>query len=521
MGEALKVLFLASEALPFVKSGGLADVAGALPAALKARGVDVRLVLPLYRPLKALLKPGARPALRLAVPLGTFGALQANVWEVEGTGGVPVYLLEREDLYDRPGLYGGPDGEYYDNLARFAFWCHAALRVAPELGFVPDLVHANDWHAGLAAALVAPEHLTGYRHGPPALAGCRSVFTIHNLGYLGRFSPSGLPLTGLPGERVFHMDGLEFWGDISLLKAGIAYADLVSTVSERYADEIRTPAYGHGLDGLLRHRERRLRGILNGIDTAIWDPASDSHLPANYEREDLSGKLACKQALMSAMGLAAEHVERPLLGMVTRLTEQKGVDLLLERIDEVLALDVCLAVLGSGAPAYEERLRALRREHPGRVGVRIGYDEPFAHQVIAGADALLVPSRYEPCGLTQLYALRYGTLPVVRATGGLADSVSDLEADGSAGTGFVFEEASAAGLVGALGRLVKLWPDQAAVRQVRRRAMAQDFSWGRSAQAYLGLYEQALSLPRPRAAAETGSPFSAADPSPLAAPKRP
>lgn len=496
MAEPLKVLFLAAEALPFVKTGGLADVAGALPPALRQLGVDVRLMLPLYRALRPLIPEGAQPVLRVSVPLGGHGALQANVWEVQGQRGVPVYLLEREDLYDRPGLYGGPDGDYYDNLARFSFWCHAALRAAPKLGFVPDLVHANDWHAGLAAALLAPEPLTGYRDGPSALAGCRCVFTIHNLGYQGRFSPLGLPSTGLPGHRVFHMDGLEFWGDLSLLKAGVAYADTLTTVSERYAAEICTPEYGEGLDGLLRHRRDRLQGVLNGIDTTAWDPGADLHLPAAFGPDDLAGKQVCRAAVLQRLGMSLERAHRPVVGLVTRLTEQKGVDLLLDGMEEVLGLDVSLAVLGSGAPDYEERLRALSRAHPDRVGVHLGYDEPFAHQLIAGADALLVPSRYEPCGLTQLYALRYGTLPVVRATGGLADSVADLDPSGERGTGFVFEQATSEALVGALGRLTQLWRDPPAWIAAQRRAMAQDFSWDRSAATYLRLYEETLRRPR-------------------------
>jgi len=486
MTTGLKVLFLSPEAVPFAKTGGLADVAGSLPEALKRQGAEVRMVLPLY----AMVRQGkfrTTPLIdTLTVPLGGEG-METKVLETRTRDGVPVYLLEREDLYDRPNLYGSAMADYYDNLERFAFFSHAALRIAESLQFRPDVIHCHDWQTGLVPALVS---------GPYAdnafVGGSPTVFTVHNLGYQGLFPAEKLPLTGLSPSRFFHLEGLEFWGKISLLKAGIVYSDAVTTVSPTYAKEIQTAEYGKGMEGILLRRRDALYGILNGVDYEFWDPARDPHVPENYSPKKMAGKRACKALLLEEMGLDASLKERPLLGMISRLDTQKGLDLLVEILSDIAALDVGLVVLGSGDESIQEAIKKVADTNRGRVGLKIGFDEPLAHRIMAGVDIFLLPSRYEPCGLTQMYALKYGTVPVVRATGGLEDTIVPFDPQSGEGNGLKFVAYESQAFLAAIRDAVGLFQDAKAWKRLMGNGMRADFSWNRSAQTYMEIYRSLL-----------------------------
>lgn len=478
----MKVLFLASEAVPFAKTGGLADVAGALPQSLKSIGLDVRLILPLYRTVRSGdfdIQPQGED---VEIPMGS-QRLKAGIGECRTGGGVPVYFVDREDLFDRPQLYGNEKGDYYDNLERFAFFSKAALKIAEVLPFKPDIIHCHDWQTGLVPCLVRDAS------GPDLYADTSTVFTIHNLGYQGLFPEGKMEMTGLTRDDFFHPEGLEYWGQISLLKAGIIFSDAITTVSPTYAKEIRTPGYGMGMEGVLEKRKSVLHGILNGVDYGFWDPAKDNHIPAAYTHDALQGKEMCKASLIKEMGLDGSLEKRPLMAMVSRLDKQKGLDLLLEIMDQVLALDVGLAVLGSGSEEIQKALMDICRRYPGRLGLRIGFDESLAHRIIAGSDMFLIPSRYEPCGLTQMYALKYGTVPIVRATGGLEDSITTFSQKRGKGTGFKFRPYTGRALLGAIRRALSTFQDKGAWTGLMENGMKRDYSWTRSALAYRELYE--------------------------------
>jgi starch synthase len=377
-------------------------------------------------------------------------------------------------------VYGERGGEYGDNAERFALLSRAALASPAALGRRPRIVHANDWQTGLVPWLLRHEHAHD-----PALAGAKSVFTIHNLAYQGVFPKQVLPFIGLPWD-VFHLDAMEFYDQVSFMKAGLTFADALTTVSPTYAREVLTPQEGAGLDPLLRHRRDALHGILNGIDVAEWDPVRDPHLPAHYSARDLAGKGACKASLQRELGLPVRP-DVPLVGIVSRLADQKGVDLVVASVPQIVLREAQLVVLGTGSHAYEEAFRRAAAAHPAQVAARIGFDEGLAHRIEAGADVFLMPSRYEPCGLNQMYSLRYGTVPVVRAVGGLEDTVEDF--DGwNRGTGFKFRDYAPGALLLALRRALEAWRDQRAWRALVLRGMAQDFSWDRSARGYEALY---------------------------------
>lgn len=482
MGWEIKALFLSSEVVPFAKTGGLADVAGALPGALKNLGVDVRVALPFYRSARSENIQREKILERIEVPLGRT-ILASSVWETKTKEGVPVYLIEREDMFDRPNLYGNPMGDYYDNLERFSFFCHAALRTLEALTWRPDIVHCNDWQTGLVPALIA-----GPYRNSPFVGGVPSVFTIHNLGYQGIFPAEKLPLTGLDYSEFFHPDGVEFWGNLSLLKAGIVYSRAITTVSPTYAKEIQTPEFGLGMEGILHHRREVLRGILNGVDYTLWNPATDPHLPENYYPGKMGGKTRCKEVLIEEMGLERRLLKRPLLGMTTRLAAQKGLDLVTEAMHEILALDVGIVILGTGEEHYQKALQRAAAENPGRVAVRIGFDEPLAHKIMAGVDIFLIPSRYEPCGLTQMYAFKYGTVPLVRATGGLEDTVRPFDPVKRQGNGFKFGPHTREAFLECLKEAVAVYEKPELWRILVLNGMREDFSWERSAKQYLDLY---------------------------------
>jgi starch synthase len=471
----VEILFVASEVAPWSKTGGLGDVAGALPRALAARGHAVHVVAPRCGTIDAEEAGFVRRdgALRVRGEATT-------LWVKEGRP--TFHLLEHERFFGgRRELYAEGGHDYGDNAERFAWLARAALAIPSALRLRPRIVHANDWQAGLCPWLLRHEHAQD-----PALSGARSVFTIHNLAYQGVFPKQVVPSLGLPWDT-FQVDAMEFHDQLSFMKAGLSFADALTTVSPTYAREILTPEGGHGLDAVLRHRRADLHGILNGIDVAEWDPARDPHLPAHYSARDLGGKAACKAGLQRELGLPIRP-DLPLVGMVTRLADQKGIDLVVTTLDDLLGREVQLAVLGSGSRAYEEAFARVARERPDRVAARIGFDEGLAHRIEAGADVFLMPSRFEPCGLNQMYSLRYGTPPVVRAVGGLEDTVDDF--DGwTRGTGFKFKDYTPHALLLALRRALDCWRDRRAWRGIVLRGMAQDFSWDRSARSYEALYE--------------------------------
>lgn len=478
-----RVLFVTSEAHPLVKTGGLADVSGSLPPALRDLGCDIRLLMPAYRQAVAAIG-SLRAIATLQLPGGLDG-----VRLLEGRmpdSGVTVWLLDSPHHYDREGgPYSDRNGhDWGDNAARFALLGRAAADIAlgrAGLEWFPDVVHGNDWQSGLAIALLAHERVR------PA-----TLFTIHNLAYQGLFSRAVFDQLNLP-PHLWSADSMEFYGQLSFLKGGLVHADRLTTVSPTYAEEIRERAFGYGLEGLLRHRSEVLDGILNGADYRAWDPATDRHLPHHYTIDDLSGKLANKRALQRAFGLPEEpHL---LIGMVGRIVEQKGLDLLLHALPVLLAEPLQIVLLGSGDPGLERALLAQSSQHPHRFAVRIGYDEALAHRIEAGADLFLMPSRFEPCGLNQIYSLRYGTLPLVRRTGGLADTVVDANSEALAtgeATGFLFDAATPQALTTAVRRAVACYQQPAQWQQLMRTAMVQDFSWQRSASDYLTRYQQAI-----------------------------
>jgi starch synthase len=463
-----RILMVGSEAAPFAKTGGLADVLGALPAALARIGEEVAVVLPRYRSATIGAVERVADNLRLVVGPHTF-----TVWIDQLTHqGVQYFFVNCPPLYDRPGIYGEAWG-YPDNHIRYALLNQAALAVARYL-FHTDIFHLHDWQCGLL-----PVYLRENLLGDPTFFGTKCLHTIHNLGYQGNFAASVLSELGL-SRFDFNPEGFEFYGEVSFLKAGIAWSDAISTVSPTYAREIQTPEYGFGFDGLLRSRASKLSGILNGIDFDQWNPATDPHLPAHYSAADLSGKLACKKVLLEEMGLPVD-LERPVIGIVSRFAAQKGFDLFGEIVNGIIGENVAVAVLGSGESRYEDMFRHLAYTNPSQFAVRIGYNDGLAHRIEAGADMFLMPSRYEPCGLNQMYSLRYGTVPIVRSTGGLADTVDNT-------TGFRFEAYTPQALSEAIQNALQTYGAPSRWEALIKAGMAKDYSWTASARQYQALY---------------------------------
>jgi starch synthase len=477
----MKVAFLASEVIPYAKTGGLADVAGALPKFLAGLGPEVRVFMPFYR---EVAKKG--------LPLET--VLAGASLELNGdrlgyrvlahrAEGVTVCFIDRPEYFDRDQLYGTSAGDFPDNAERFAFFVRAALETTKATGFAPDIVHGHDWQAALAFA-----YLRHVYAGDAFFGRTRTLFTIHNLAYQGLFDKDVLGRVGLP-PSLFNMNDLEFYGRVNALKAGILYASAVTTVSPRYSREIQTPEFGCGLDGLLRARAGVLYGILNGVDYKDWDPATDRLIPRTFSPADRTGKKACRDALAREFALPAP-AGRPVVGMVTRLAGQKGLDIVCDALDGLLGLGLTFVILGTGDQKIQDFLIAAQKKNPERIGLKIAFDERIAHTIYAGSDVFLIPSRYEPCGLTQMYAMKYGTVPVVRATGGLDDSVQEFDARRGTGNGFKFVEPEPAPLIEAAGRAAAAFKRPDEWRTLVGNAMAADFSWERSAADYLALYRK-------------------------------
>ncbi|MPY91302.1 MAG: glycogen synthase GlgA [Luteitalea sp.] len=479
----MQILLVASEAVPFAKTGGLADVAGGLPKALGTLGHDVTLVVPRYRGVPVT----GTPRLHLAVEMG--GRRYDTAYYEEPLGsGVRAVLVDHPPLFDREQLYSVGNQDYPDNPRRFGLLAQAALQYASAQGLVLDIVHAHDWQAGLVPVYVR----TQYAEHPP-FAQAATLFTVHNVAYQGLCASTWLPELGL-GWELFHVGALEYWLHVSFLKAGLVFSDIVTTVSEGYARELLTHEFAFGFEGIFRNRREDFYGVLNGIDADVWDPARDPFLPKPYTADDLSGKGEAKRTLLEAYGFRVDEttLARPVIGMISRMVDQKGLDLIAEVADDLGALDATFAILGTGEASYEDMWRDLARRYPDRVGARIGFDEPLAHLIEAGADLFMMPSRFEPCGLNQMYSLRYGTIPVVRATGGLDDTVVSYRPGTGEGNGFKFQEASGGALLEALRQALGLYrqaPDE--WQRLQRAGMARDFSWQASARAYTELYQRA------------------------------
>jgi starch synthase len=490
----MNILFVSSEVEPFAKTGGLADVCGALPRSIAQLGARISVITPFYRETSLRVhKPVTVAKMKISVGPDTFNT---QIVTDPQQHDVPVYFVRCDKLFDRDGIYENAGRAFFDNHVRFICFSKAVLTFCRTTGMQPDILHLNDWQSALIAAfLQQPGHETLLRH-------CASVLTIHNLAYQGVFPPEVFKLTGLPSS-FWNPEQLEFWGRINFLKAGIVNADLITTVSPTYAHEITGPECGCGLEGVLATREQDLFGILNGADYDAWDPAQDSLIKAGYDACDLSGKQACKHSLIQRFNLDPALMQRPLIGCISRLVDEKGFDLISDILEELLKADIGFVLLGTGEKRYHDFFTRMAKLHPKRVGVLLAYDNAAAHQIEAGCDLFAMPSRYEPCGLTQLHSLKYGTVPVVRKTGGLADTIIDCDQNPDRGNGFVFETYSGEALLNACMRALSCYRQPAQWQALIQRCMACNFSWDVSANAYLELYRKALDKKVGKTASQT------------------
>jgi starch synthase len=490
MAKPLTVLFLSSEVEPFAKTGGLADVAGALPPALKRLGAEVRVMMPRYGSIKERAHK-LHEMIRLKeipVPVGSRSRIASvkSAFLSHGQEKVQVYFVENKALFGRTGLYVHPESQkdYEDNDLRFAFFSRSVFEILKQMRWAPDIIHCNDWHTGLV-----PAYLRTLYAADPFFKHTRTVLTIHNIAYQGEFPATAYGATGLPEDPALR-EALTARGKINYLKAGLVFAHALTAVSERYAEEIRSgPEFGYGLEDVVQSRAGELRGILNGADYLQWDPEHDPLIPHRYGARSLDLKQESKKALVEKMGLTFSPTTA-VIGIVSRLATQKGFDLIGEILDELMTMDLQLVVLGTGEKQYHDLFTRAAKKHPGKLAVALRFDHALAHLIEAGSDMFLMPSRYEPCGLNQLYSLRYGTVPVVRATGGLADTVEDF--DGVTGTGFAFEKYDSHELLATVRRAVKTFADQAEWTKIMKAGMAKDFSWDASARKYLQTYRSVL-----------------------------
>jgi starch synthase len=476
----MKILFVASEGLPFSKTGGLADVIEALPKSLAALGHEVTVLLPRYRNTRA----AAVTVPSLTIPMGD-GLRFPAIVEGGARHGVSSYFVDDPEYFDREQPYGVAGKDYPDNAERFAELCGAAIEFCKQV-WMPDVIHCHDWQAGLVPVLLRTRYAKDN-----ALRELPVVFTIHNMGYHGAFPRDTMKKIGLP-ESLFGIDAMEFYGRVNFLKGALIFSDYLTTVSPKYAEEIKTAEYGQGLDGVIRNRADRLTGILNGVDYAAWSPERDKVIAARYSPKDLSGKLACKKNLLEAFGLPAEAVNKPVIGIVSRFAGQKGFDLIEQIAPALLEEDLAIAALGAGEAKYEKLFRELAKAYPAKFSVKVAYDNILAHKIEAGADIFLMPSHYEPCGLNQIYSLKYGTVPVVRATGGLDDTIEEFDPGTGHGTGFKFQAYDGPSLLAAIQQALSVFRNEPAVwRRIQLSGMAKDFSWQVSAAEYAKLYEAA------------------------------
>ncbi len=486
MSEKIAILMVASEVAPFAKTGGLADVVGSLPKALQRLNVDVRIIMPRYKtidPHKYKLK---RRLEDITIKMGDY-SYHGDLLEGKLNDKVPIYLVENKQFYDRDNLYSTPGGDYPDNLERFTFLNRFAMQVLDKIDFVPDIIHCHDWQSGLIPAYIKKLYKNDKNFG-----GIKTIFTIHNIAYQGNFPSEKLPITGLPWE-VYNMNEVEFYGRFSLIKSGIVYSDAITTVSEGYSREIQTAEYGYGLEGILSHRKDRLYGIINGVDYEQWNPRTDDLIAKNYDLDDLEGKKECKRDLLREFNIEP-NFGGPVLGMITRLADQKGLDLVAQIIPHLLRKKVVFVLLGTGEEKYHILFENLARRYPKKTGISIAYDNSMAHKIEAGADMFLMPSRYEPCGLNQMYSLRYGTIPIVRATGGLDDTIVEFDPKTGQGNGFKFHRYDAGDFLAAINRAMEQYRRKRTWDKLIENAMRCDFSWDASAKKYLRLYKRLLGI---------------------------
>jgi starch synthase len=479
----MRIAIITPEAVPFAKTGGLADVAGALPKELARAGHEVRLVMPKYRVVDTAKFGLVRTGGGISVPIGD--KIARGEILTSSQDDFTAIFIQNDEYFMRDELYGNKSGDYPDNASRFIFFSRAAMQSLKELEFVPDVIHVNDWQSALI-----PLYLRSVYKDDPHFRKTATLLTIHNLGYQGLFWHLDMPLLGV-GWDYFTPEGIEFWGKINFLKAGIVYADLINTVSSKYAQEITIPEFGFGLDGVLRTRRDDLFGVVNGIDTDIWNPQTDTLITKCYGPKTLGDKIENKKTLLSEFYLP-QKADTPLIGIISRLADQKGFDILADAMEEIMAMDLIMVVLGTGEARYHELLTRLGKRYPTKLGVKLAFDLRISHLIEAGADMFLMPSRYEPCGLNQMMSMRYGTVPVVRDTGGLSDTVADYQEKTKTGTGITFADYDAASLVGAVKRAVSLYAKKAHWEAVMKNGMAEDFSWRASAEKYERLYGEAI-----------------------------
>ena len=494
--KPIKVLIATPEAIPFAKTGGLADVAGALPKVLKGLGCEVRLIMPLYRQIQ---ESGEKTEIKdtgiqVSVPLG-FRELSVPVFQ-SSANDVPAYFLKRDEYYDRKYLYTMPEGDYFDNAERFIVFSRAVIEAVKKLDFKPDIIHCHDWQTGLISTFLK----TIYKNDP-FFVDTKTVFTIHNIAYQGQFPKSHFQLTGLPPET-FTPDGVEFWGNMNFLKAGIVFSDIITTVSEKYSQEIQTSEFGYGLEGVLQAKKENLFGVLNGVDYDDWSPEKDKFIVAKYDYKDLSGKAKCRQDLLKEYNLNLPD-DAPVIGIISRFADQKGFDILSQAMEDLMAMNLGMVVLGTGERKYHNLFEGLAKKYSKKLGVKITFDNKIAHKIEAGSDMFLMPSKYEPCGLNQIYSLKYGTIPIVRATGGLDDTIQDYKnptsppftkggmggfSDEPTGNGFKFNEYSSKALTAKIKDAMQIFADKKEWKKLVQKGMQQDFSWERSAKRYVELY---------------------------------
>jgi starch synthase len=484
MPKKLKILLASSEVAPLAKTGGLADVAGSLPKALKSLGHDVRVVMPMYAMVKQHNPKLKEEIPVLEVPIADRRE-QASVMSTLLGDTVPTYLIKHDRYYDREYLYTTPQGDYSDNAERFIFFSHSIPEMLKKLDFVPDIIHCNDWQTGLV-----PTYLKTLYSKDDFFKNTATVFTVHNLGYQGKFWALDMPMTNLPWE-VFSINGIEYYGDISFLKAGLMFSDVISTVSKGYSKEIQTSEYGIGMEGVLQYRSQDLYGILNGADYDEWSPDKDKFIKAQYDVSNMDGKKTCREDLLKEFGLKVPE-DTPIIGMITRLADQKGFDILSEAMPALMKMKLAMVVLGTGEQKYHDLFNKLKKEYSQQLGVLIAFNNAVAHKIEAGSDMFLMPSRYEPCGLNQMYSLKYGTVPIVRATGGLDDTIQDLDLKSGKGNGFKFSEYSSKALLETVKQAVNVFEDKQKWLKLIKNDMNEDHSWKSSAKEYVSLYETAL-----------------------------
>ena len=489
----MHIAFAASECVPFSKTGGLADVVGALPRALAAAGHQVSVYVPRYRQTK--LTDAQTVVRSITIPFDDHYRF-CSVVSAGNQAGVRFYFVEYPPFFDRDALYGTSSGDFPDNAERFALFSRAVLEASKILG-VPHVFHCHDWQSALIPVLLRTQYAED-----PAFRDVATVFTIHNMGYQGLFSPDTLPLLSLPWD-LFTMSKMEFFGNVNFLKGALVYSDFITTVSRKYSQEIQTTEFGFGLEGVLRDRAATVTGILNGVDYDEWSPQTDKFIAAKYSTDDLTGKADCKRDLLAAFGVAGADLRLPVIGIVSRFAAQKGFDLIAQIMDRLAREDMIVVALGNGDKQYEEMFLRLQKQFPQKIAVRVAYDNSLAHKIEAGSDMFLMPSKYEPCGLNQIYSLKYGTVPVVRATGGLDDTIEPWDARTGRGTGFKFSDYSGESLLLTVKEALKAFRDQPSWRNLMRNGMNKDFSWNASAKEYVRVYErsrQSRSAPSPAAA---------------------